>query len=164
MMNSRIAMFPGSFDPPTLGHMDIIKRSAMLYDKLYVVVADNISKKNLFTATERVEMLSAELVDYPTVEVVKYPGLMVEFASKNDVGVMIRGVRAMGDFTYEFELAMMNRQICPGLEILFMPTDAKYFLIRSSQIKELAAFGADISNMVPERVARLVGEKIGKKN
>ncbi|MCR5732039.1 MAG: pantetheine-phosphate adenylyltransferase [Sphaerochaetaceae bacterium] len=164
MMNPRIAMFPGSFDPPTLGHMDIIKRSALLYDKLYVVVADNISKKNLFTASERVEMLKAELEEFPSVEVVKYPGLMVEFAQNNDVGVMIRGVRAMGDFTYEFELAMMNRQICPGLEVLFMPTDAKYFLIRSSQIKELATFGADISNMVSDRVANLVTQKLKKRD
>lgn len=162
MMNPRIAMFPGSFDPPTLGHMDIITRSAFLYDKLYVVVAENIAKKSLFTADERVEMLKDELKDYPSVEVVKFPGLMVDFALRNDVGVMIRGVRAMGDFTYEFELAMTNRQICPEIEILFMPTDSKYFLIRSSQIKELAAFGADISNMVSEKVAKLVNKKIGK--
>ncbi len=162
MMNPRIAMFPGSFDPPTLGHMDIIKRSALLYEKLYVVVADNISKKSLFTADERVDMLRDELSEYPSVEVVKFPGLMVDFALRNGVGVMIRGVRAMGDFTYEFELAMTNRQICPDIEILFMPTDSKYFLIRSSQIKELAAFGADISNMVSDKVAKLVNRKIGK--
>jgi len=147
------AMFPGSFDPPTLGHLDIIKRSAKLYDKLYVVVAANIKKQTLFTPQERKEMLVTILSDLDNVEVVVYSGLVVNFARENNIEVMIRGVRALVDFGYEFELAMTNKKLYDKLEVLFMPTSPSYFLLRSSQIKELAFYHADISTMVPPLVA-----------
>jgi len=153
-------MLPGSFDPPTLGHINIIERSACLYDKLHVVVASNINKRSLFSDDERVEMLEEILKSHSNIIVRKYSGLMVNYAKENGIGVMIRGVRAMADFGYEFELAMTNKQLNPDLEVLFMPTDPNYFLLRSSGIKEMAAFGADISKMVPPLVAKLLLERV----
>ena len=160
-MNTKWAMLPGSFDPPTVGHMDIIERSALLYDKLFVVIADNIAKKTLFTAEERKKMLEELLAGYSNIEVCIWSGLVVDFAREHDCGVVVRGVRAMNDFGYEFELAMTYKQMCPNLEVLFIPTDPKYFLIRSSSIKEMAVFGADISKMVPELVQKRVKAKLG---
>ena len=159
-----VAMLPGSFDPPTNGHIDIIERSASLYDKLYVVVADNVQKTCLFTAEERKDMLKKILAKYDTIEVVTYPGLVAQFAQEHGVGVMIRGVRALVDFGYEFELAMTNKQLNSDLEILFMPTSPKYFMLRSSAIKEMAAYGADISPMVPPLVVKMMGTRIKRLN
>ncbi|MHC1693284.1 MAG: pantetheine-phosphate adenylyltransferase [Sphaerochaetaceae bacterium] len=150
------AMLPGSFDPPTNGHLNLIERCAKLFDSVVVVVADNVSKKCLFTAQERTDMLRQLLKTYDNVEVVIWNGLVVEYARQNDIQVMVRGVRALVDFGYEFELAMTNKQLYPELEVLFMPTDPHYFVLRSSAIKEMAAFGADVSSMVP----RLVAEKL----
>lgn len=154
------AILPGSFDPPTNGHLDIIRRSALLYDKLYVVVADNVQKKYLFSSEERKEMLAALLKDSPNIEIHIWSGLVVEFARQRRIGVMIRGVRALVDFGYEFELAMTNKQLYPELEVLFMPTSPEYFILRSSGIKEMAAYGADISMMVPPSVAQKIKERI----
>lgn len=156
----RTAMLPGSFDPPTLGHLDIIERSARLYDRLYVVIADNVNKSYLFSPEERHEMLKEILKNYANIDVVTHSGLVVDFAKEHNVGVMVRGVRALADFGYEFELAMTNKQLFPGLEVLFLPTSPKYFLLRSSAIKEMAAFGADISTMVPPLVAELMQQRI----
>jgi len=160
MSDKHVAMLPGSFDPPTFGHIDIIQRSARLYDKLYVVVADNVAKKCLFSAEERKRMLISLLSSFDNIEVVSYRGLVVEFARANSVGVMIRGVRALVDFGYEFELAMTNKQMNEELEVLFLPTSPKYFLLRSSAIKEMASYGADISRFVPPLVAREISNKI----
>lgn len=161
MTTSRnIAMLPGSFDPPTNGHIDIIERSAALYDKLFVVVADNVQKSCLFSALERRDMLKEILKGYDNIEVFTYPGLVVQFAQEHGVGVMIRGVRALVDFGYEFELAMTNKQLNSELEVLFMPTSPKYFMLRSSAIKEMAAYGADISPMVPPLVVKMIGDRI----
>ena len=158
-MNTKCAMLPGTFDPPTVGHMDIIERCALLYDKLYVVIADNINKSTLFTSRERKAMLEELLSRHKNIEVCIWSGQVVDFAKEHDTGVIVRGVRAMNDFGYEFELAMTYKQMCPDVEVLFIPTDPKYFLIRSSSIKEMAVFGADISKMVP----KLVGEKVKEK-
>lgn len=159
-MNKRIAMLPGSFDPPTLGHVNIISRASELYDRLYVIVANNIAKKYLFSAEEREGFLMEIFKGVPSITIVSYDGLMVDFARENNVGVMVRGVRALVDFGYEFELAMTNKQMLPELEVLFMPTDPHYFLLRSSQIREMAAFGADVSSMVPEVVAEALARKV----
>ncbi|WP_422480529.1 pantetheine-phosphate adenylyltransferase [Pleomorphochaeta sp. DL1XJH-081] len=154
------AMLPGTFDPPTNGHLNLIKRSARLFDSLDVVVADNISKKCLFTAEERMDMLQSMLAPYGNVRVVTWNGLVVDYAKKEQIHVMVRGVRALVDFGYEFELAMTNKQLNPDLEVLFMPTDPNYFVLRSSAIKEMAAFGADISKMVPKAVAEKLRNKV----
>ncbi|MCH3916378.1 MAG: pantetheine-phosphate adenylyltransferase [Spirochaetia bacterium] len=157
------AMLPGSFDPPTLGHIDIIERSARLYEHLYVVVAANINKQCLFSPEERKDMLTQILSSHDNIEVVIYNGLVVDFAKKHDIRVMIRGVRALVDFGYEFELAMTNKQLYDKLEVLFMPTSPNYFLLRSSQIRELAFYHADISTMVPPLVARKIRDRYEKK-
>ena len=155
-----VAMLPGSFDPPTNGHIDIIERSAILYNKLFVVVADNVQKNCIFTADERKHMLEQILAGHKNIEVVSYRGLVVEFARENGIGVMIRGVRALVDFGYEFELAMTNKQLNESQEVLFMPTSPKYFQLRSSAIKEMAAYGADISPMVPPLVVQMMGNRV----
>ncbi|MBO4387864.1 MAG: pantetheine-phosphate adenylyltransferase [Spirochaetales bacterium] len=159
MNDVRTAMLPGTFDPPTNGHINIIRRAAGLYGKLYVVVADNIYKKCLFSVDERLGMLREILSDIGNIEVVSWQGLVVDFAREHSVSVMLRGVRALADFSYEFELAMTNRQIYPELETLFIPTDPNYFILRSSAIKELAMFGADITKMVPPLVAQRLSQK-----
>ncbi len=159
MTDPHVAMFPGSFDPPTLGHINIIERSLKLYDRLHVVVADNINKRCLFTAQERVNVLKDIFSGSSNIIITSYDGLMVNYARENGIGVMIRGVRAVGDFGYEFELAMTNKQMMDELEVLFMPTDPNYFMLRSSQIKEMAAFGADVSALVPKQVVDLLSTK-----
>lgn len=154
------AILPGTFDPPTNGHINLIKRASRLFDQIIVVVADNIAKKVLFSAEERLEMLKEIFVDYENIEVVVWNGLIVDYAKRNKIGVMIRGVRALVDFGYEFELAMTNKQLYPDLEVLFMPTDPKYFVLRSSAIKEMASFGIDVSSMVPATVAEKLAKRI----
>ncbi|AEC01745.1 pantetheine-phosphate adenylyltransferase [Parasphaerochaeta coccoides] len=160
VIKRREAILPGSFDPPTNGHLDIIRRSALLYDKLYVIVADNVQKHYFFSSRERQEMLADLLKDSPNIEIHVWSGLVVEFARQRKIGVMIRGVRALVDFGYEFELAMTNKQLYPELEVLFMPTSPEYFILRSSGIKEMAAYGADISMMVPASVALKIKERV----
>lgn len=154
------AMLPGTFDPPTNGHLNIIERSARLFEDLVVVVADNTHKNCLFTGEERMAMLREMLAPFPNVRVVSWDGLIVDYARRENIQVMIRGVRALVDFGYEFELAMTNKQLYPELEVLFMPTDPTFFVLRSSAIKEMAAFGADISTMVPKSVAEKLRRRI----
>ncbi|MCF7943951.1 MAG: pantetheine-phosphate adenylyltransferase [Spirochaetia bacterium] len=155
------AVLPGSFDPPTLGHLNLIDRSARLYDTLYIVIAVNRMKNYLFSDTERLEMMQELLKKYDNIIITTWDRLIVDFAKKHNIPVMIRGVRALADFGYEFELAMTNKQLYPELEIMFMPTDPKYFVLRSSAIKELASNGADISKMVPQMVAERLEKKLG---
>ena len=163
-MNPKTAVFPGTFDPPTLGHIDIICRSAKIYDKLYVVVGDNISKKSMFTAKERREILEELLKEYDNVEVCIWSGTTVDFAKTHDTGVVVRGVREINDFGYEFELAMVYKHMLPELEVLFMPTDPALSMIRSSMIKEMALFGADIAPFVPKLVSEAVKAKLNNAN
>ncbi len=159
MREGRIALFPGSFDPPTNGHLDIIRRSAKLYDKLYVVVANNINKHYLFSSEERKAMLSDMVSDLKNVEVASYSGAIVNFATTHGVDVIVRGVRSISDFNYEFELALYYKQIDPSLEVLFMPTNPSYFMVRSSAIREMASFGLDVGSLVPPLVAKALKEK-----
>ncbi len=154
------ALFPGTFDPPTLGHVDLILRGAAMFDSLVVMVADNIAKGCLFSAEERVAMLQDILSGQPNIKVVAWSGLVVEYARKEGLSVIIRGVRGVSDFGYEFELAMTNKHLAPDIESCLLLTDPKYMLIRSSGIKELATFGADVSSMVPEIVAKRLEEKL----
>lgn len=153
-MNYKIAMFPGTFDPVTYGHVDIISRISRLYDKVYVVVADNRNKNRLFSTEERVSFVKSSVKKIKNVEVCSWDGLLVDFAKEYDVGVVIRGVRNNSDFEYEFEVSELNKSLCPQLEYLFMPTSASCALLRSSYVKELASFGADVSAMVPKEVAK----------
>jgi pantetheine-phosphate adenylyltransferase len=156
------AMLPGTFDPPTNGHLNLISRAAGIFSHLYVVIANNANKKCLFTIDERLSLLTGLLADHKNIEVLVWDKMVVDFAREYRVPVMLRGVRALADFGYEFELAMTNKQLMPELEIFFMPTDPQYFVLRSSAIKEMASFGADISRMVPQEVAELLNEKMNQ--
>jgi pantetheine-phosphate adenylyltransferase len=153
------AAFPGSFDPPTSGHINIIHRVASIFDELLVVVAENKQKKYLFSAEERASMIRELIKEKKNVSVVVCDCLVVDFLKKMDIKLLIRGVRGLEDFSYEFELSMMNRTLDPEIETIFMTTDPEYFVIRSSSIKELASFNGDLHGMVPSIVAKALKEK-----
>ncbi len=153
-------LLPGTFDPPTNGHLNILRRASRLFDAVQVVIAVNPEKSYLFNAEERLGMMSALARDLPNVTVSTWNGLIVDFADRIGVHVIVRGVRALADFDYEFELSLMNRSLNPRIETIFLPTDQKYSVIRSSAIKEIAGFGGDISGMVPPLVAKALQEKL----
>lgn len=154
------AIFPGTFDPPTNGHLNLIARAAKIFEVLHVVIAVNQAKKTLFTPEERLEMMEQLLEPYENVEVHLWHRLIVDYAVDIGAKVMLRGVRALADFGYEFELAMTNKELRPDLEIMFMPTDPKYFVLRSSAIKEIAMYDGDLSTMVPPQVADALRQKL----
>ena len=156
------AAFPGSFDPPTLGHLNIIQRAAGIFDELLVVVAENRQKKYLFSAGERVSMLRQLTTEWTNVSVTVSDSLIVDFLQKQDIKLLLRGVRGANDFSYEFELSMMNKALDPRIETIFMTTDPDYFVLRSSAIKELASFGGNTSGMVPPLVAEALKERLGQ--
>jgi pantetheine-phosphate adenylyltransferase len=153
------AAFPGSFDPPTLGHINIIKRAAAIFDELVVVVAENKQKKYLFSASERENMIKDLVKDLKNVSVAVCDCLVVDFLKKNGMKILVRGVRGPEDFIYEFEVSMMNKTLDPGIETIFLTTDPEYFLTRSSSIKELASFKANLESMVPPPVAKALKDK-----
>ena len=153
------AAFPGSFDPPTLGHLNIIRRAAALFDELVVVVAENRQKTYLFSAEERISMLKELAADRENVSVTVCDSLIVDFLHKKDIKLLVRGVRGIDDFSYEFELSMMNKALDSQIETIFMTTDPEYFVLRSSAIKELASFNGNVSGMVPSLVAEALKQK-----
>ena len=155
------AVFPGSFDPPTLGHLNIVERVADIFDEVVVIIAENRQKKYLFTANERLEIMQEMLKGRKNVRCLIWDSLIVEFMKKEDIRLLIRGVRGMEDFSYEFELSMMNKALEPKIETLFITTDPKYIVLRSSSIKELASFHGDISLMVPPIVVDALQKKFG---
>lgn len=154
------AVFPGTFDPPTYGHLNIIERATGIFERIYVVIAVNRGKKTLFSVDERVELMAELLRGYPNVEVASTDELVVKFAKEKGARVLIRGVRSVPDFSYEFDLSIMNKALDPGIETIFIPTDPKYFVLRSSAIKEMASFKGDLSNMVPPIVEKAVRRKM----
>jgi len=156
----RIAMLPGSFDPPTNGHLNLIHRAAGIFDKVYLVVAVNPKKEYLFSGDERLSLMKRLLTDYKNVEVRLWDKLVVDFAKETGARVIIRGVRALADFGYEFELAMTYKSLSADIETIFLPTDPKYFVLRSSAIKEIAMLGGDITTMVPRIVADLLNSRL----
>jgi len=157
--NMKRVICPGSFDPPTNGHMNLIHRAAKLCDEVDVVIAVNSWKQYTFSAEERVHMMSLLTRDYKNVKVSVWDRLIVDYAEKTGAKVIIRGVRALADFSYEFELSMTNKGLKPGIETIFMPTDPQFFVLRSSAIKEIALFGGDVSSMVPPLVAEALKKK-----
>ncbi|MDR1506021.1 MAG: pantetheine-phosphate adenylyltransferase [Treponema sp.] len=153
------AAFPGSFDPPTLGHINIIQRASLIFDELLVIVAENRSKKYLFSGSERMDLVTSLIKPWKNVSAALCTGLIVDFVREREIPILLRGVRGEGDFSYEFELSMMNKALNPGIETVFMTTDPEYFVLRSSSIKELASFGGDVSAMVPEAVSSALKTK-----
>ncbi len=154
------AVFAGSFDPPTFGHLNIIERAKGIFEHIYVVVAVNKNKSGLFSPEERLEMLRSLLAPWQNVSVHLHDRLIVEFAREHDCRVLVRGVRSIHDFSYEFELSIMNKGLGPDIETIFMPTDPRYFVLRSSAIKELASFKGDLTSMVPAEVAVALRRKM----
>ncbi len=157
---ARVAIYAGSFDPPTNGHVDIIRRGAALCDRLVVAVAGNVRKASLFTADERVEMLREIFVDDPRVEVDRIDGLLVDYAKKRGAAAIIRGLRAVADFEYEFQMACMNHHLAPGVETVFLMTAQEYFYVSSSLVKEVASFGGDVTPFLPPLVRTRLLERI----
>jgi pantetheine-phosphate adenylyltransferase len=155
-----IAVLPGSFDPPTNGHLNLIKRAAAIFDRILLVIAVNPQKEYLFSGEERMAIMADLVKEYKNVEVHVWDKLIVDFVEEAGANVVIRGVRALGDFGYEFELAMTYKTLHPEIETIFMPTDPKYFVLRSSAIKEIAMFGGDITTMVPKTVAKLLNKRL----
>ena len=149
------AMYPGTFDPITLGHEDLVRRAAILFDRVVVAIADNpASKEPMFTTDERVAMAAAALADIDNVEVTGYKGLTVDYARDNDLRVIIRGLRAVSDFEYEFQLANMNRHLTDEIETAFLTPTEKYTFISSSLVREVAELGGDVSEFVSPEVKR----------
>ncbi len=157
-----LALFPASFDPVTNGHLDLIHRARRVFDRLVVAVARNVEKKGLFSVEERLEMLREAIGDLSGIELTSFDGLLVDYARQIGAGVVIRGLRAMSDFEYEFEMALMNRHLYPEFETLFMMTSQQFFYVSSSRLKELVRFGADIREFVPPLVARRLEERLGR--
>ena len=156
----KIAIFAGTFDPPTYGHLNIIERAKNIFDELHVVVALNKGKNCLFTSDERLAMLQNLTGQWDNVKVSIWDKLIVDYAKEHKAKILVRGVRNIGDFSYEFDLALMNRGLVADIETVFIPTDPKYFILSSSSIKELALFCGDISTMVPPLVAEKLAQKI----
>jgi len=153
------AAFPGSFDPPTSGHINIIRRAASVFGELVIVIAENRQKKYLFSSQERAEMMRELVKDLKNVTVTVCDCLIVDFLRKEGIKILVRGVRGVEDFSYEFDISMMNRTLGPDIETIFMTTDPEFLVIRSSSIKELASFNADLHGMVPPLVAKALKTK-----
>ncbi|MET7333888.1 pantetheine-phosphate adenylyltransferase [Nonomuraea sp. NPDC005650] len=155
----RRVVCPGSFDPITNGHLDIIGRAVRLYDEVTVAVLINVEKSSLFTVDERIETLQTVTKDYPNVKVRKFHGLLVDFCKHNDIPAIVKGIRVVSDFDYELQMAQLNYRLS-GVETLFMPTNPEYSFLSSSRVKEIARYGGDVSGLVPDLVHKLLIERL----
>ncbi|MBU6423853.1 MAG: pantetheine-phosphate adenylyltransferase [Chloroflexi bacterium] len=153
-VSDRIAIYPGTFDPPTNGHLDIVERAARLFDRVVVGVGMNLAKKTFFSDEDRIALMREACARFPNVEVRGFDTLMVEFARSVGARFVIRGIRALSDFEFEFEMANMNRKLAPEVEMVFLMTSPEYLFLSASRVKELAAFGAKVDAMVPPNVAK----------
>lgn len=159
MVTERVAIYPGSFDPPTNGHLDIVERASRLFDRVVIGVGRNLSKKTVFTADERVSLMREACADLKNLEVVTFDSLQVEFARSVGATFIIRGIRALSDFEFEFEMANMNRLLAEELEMVFLMTAPEYLFVSASRVKELVAFGATVEKLVPPNVAKALAKK-----
>ncbi len=156
----RTAICPGSFDPITLGHLNIIRRSAQIFDKVIVCIMFNSTKtRPMFTIEERVEMVRKVVAKYPNVEVDTFDGLLAEYARKFDGAVIVKGMRAASDFEYEFQMNLINKKINPSLETMFLTASEKYTFLSSSVVREMASYGADLTGFVPDEIIDEVEKK-----
>lgn len=157
------AVYPGSFDPVTKGHLDILKRASVLFDQVVALVVINPEKQPSFTASERVEMLRDATSDLPNVNVDTYQGLLVDYVKSAGVNAIVKGLRAVSDFEYEFQMALTNKQLLPGAETIFLTTTAGNMYLSSSLVKQVAGFGGDISEFVPECLLEQIQERLGNR-
>ncbi len=157
------AVYPGSFDPMTLGHLDIIKRASKMFEQVVVCVLNNKAKSPLFSVEDRVKILNEAVKDLPNVSVDTFEGLLIDYAKENNVHVAIRGLRAVTDFEYELQIAQTNRKFSDdGLDTVFLTTSLEYAYLSSSVVKEIASFGGDVSRCVPPYVDEMIREKMGR--
>ncbi len=164
-MGTSLAVYPGTFDPITNGHIDLIKRALRIFDRLIVAIGENPAKKPLFSLEERLEMVKEAISAFPCrdrVEVTSFSGLLVEFAARKGAQVIVRGLRAVSDFEYEFQLALMNRRLNRKIDTIFLMPGFKWIFISSTIVKEAARFGGDISGLVPPNVEERLREKFAK--
>jgi pantetheine-phosphate adenylyltransferase len=158
----KTALFPASFDPITNGHVDIALRALRLFDRLVVAVAVNVAKAGTFSVEERLEMVSHAFQGDPAIEIRSFEGLTVDYAKEIGARAIIRGVRAMSDFEYEFEMALMNKHLFADVETVFMMPSQQFMFVSSSRLKELVRFGRDVEEFVPAEVAKQLRERLGR--
>ncbi len=159
----KIAVYPGSFDPITCGHLDVIKRAAKIVDVLIIGVLNNSSKKSLFTPEERVELIERVVKDIPNVKVESFSGLTVDFAKERNATVLVRGLRAVTDFEYELQIAQTNHKLNPDIDTIFFTTSVEYAYLSSSIAKEVASCGGSVQGLLPEEIIDTVFEKLNVK-
>jgi pantetheine-phosphate adenylyltransferase len=155
------ALYPGTFDPPTNGHIDLIQRGAKLFDHLTVAILNNPVKDPLFTVEERVEMLKESTSTLSNVSVATFDGLMVEFARRQGASAVLRGIRAISDYEYEFQMALMNRRLAPEIETVFLQPAGRYSFVSSRMLKEVFSLGGDVSGLVPPNVLKRLRNRMG---
>ena len=156
----RVALYPGSFDPLTMGHVDIIQRGSALFDTIIVAVLENVSKEPLFTVKERIEMIQDTFKTSDNVEAAAFSGLLVEYAAARKASTIVRGIRAISDFEYEFQMALMNRRLAPTIETVFMMPAEEYSYVSSRIVKEVASLGGKVTGLVPEGVEARLLERV----
>jgi pantetheine-phosphate adenylyltransferase len=154
------AVYPGSFDPITNGHLDIIERASKVFDELTVAILVNPDKKGLFEIDERVELIKKVIKPYKNVKVESFKGLLVDFMNERDIDVIVKGLRAVSDFEYEFKMALMNNKLDPSKETVFMMTNAKYSYLSSSAVKQVAKFGGCLKELVPDELIGIINNKV----
>lgn len=159
----KTAIYPGSFDPVTLGHLNLIKRASKVFDKLIVCVMVNSAKKPLFTTEERLEQIRLVVKRFGNVEVDSWDGLVAEYAKKRDAAVVVRGLRALSDYEKECQMAIINKKINPELETFFLAASEKYMYLSSSAVKEMAAFGADLTEFAPRELISAIEKRVSER-
>jgi pantetheine-phosphate adenylyltransferase len=159
----KIAVYPGSFDPVTLGHLDIVKRAAMMFDKVIVTVMHNSAKSSLFSVDERVKMIKEAVSEFKNVEVDSYDGLLIDYCKEKNIHIVVRGLRAITDFEYELQIAQTNRELSHNnVDTVFLTTNLRYSYLSSSTVKEIASYGGEVSRMVSENVYKALELKYNK--
>ena len=162
-MAIRTAIYPGSFDPLTMGHVDIIARGSALFDKIVVAVLENAEKEPIFSVAERIDMLEDAFADRANVEADAFSGLLVDYAKNKNAIAIVRGIRAISDFEYEFQMALMNRRLAPSIETVFMMPAEEYSYVSSRLVKEVAGLGGSVTGLVPAAVERLLIDRLGQR-
>lgn len=161
-MNRIIAVCPGSFDPMTMGHLDIIKRASTMFSKVIVLVVNNVSKTPTFTVSERLEMIKRTVCDLDNIEVDSYDGLLADYVQRVGARSIVKGLRAVSDFEYEFQMALTNKKLCPGAETVFLTASAENMYLSSSVVKQVGSMGGDIRDFVPEKIYEDIQSRLRK--